>query len=357
MAYETDNKLLYAKQVPMEELVTYAGFTPIRRGSVFILKEHDSFVIFPKTNSFCHYSRMDGDGYVGGSPIDFCMKYMEMSFKEALDYLSEMAGYVPRENDNRTYRNHTGGYKKPSEKQKQLERMVSGTQVVLKPKFGLDIDEVGTAHKADRKQLKLPEKSADYRRVYAYLVKTRGIDPDVVSAFLNSRRLYESEDYHNCVFVTYDENGDPAYAFQRGTNPKNPYKKDVYGSDKITGFPVYRQGSTKVIVFEAPIDMMSYLSMYADEKSSMIALGCLSPKGLYRFLTQHNEIDTVTLLLDNDEPATRAIEQITEMLTQHKYKIEEHELRGFMIESGTKDINEYLVNVHNPMQHALGIAR
>ena len=47
MAYENDQSLYYAKQVPMQELVTYAGFTPVRRGSVFILKEHDSFVIFP----------------------------------------------------------------------------------------------------------------------------------------------------------------------------------------------------------------------------------------------------------------------------------------------------------------------
>ena len=60
MAYENDQSLYYAKQVPMEELVTYAGFTPVRRGSVFILKEHDSFVIFSKTNSFCHYSRAKG---------------------------------------------------------------------------------------------------------------------------------------------------------------------------------------------------------------------------------------------------------------------------------------------------------
>ncbi len=50
MAYENDQSLYYAKQVPMQELVTYAGFTPVRRGSVFCLKEHDSFVIFPNKN-------------------------------------------------------------------------------------------------------------------------------------------------------------------------------------------------------------------------------------------------------------------------------------------------------------------
>ena len=68
----------------MEELVTYAGFTPVRRGSVFCLKEHDSFVIFPQTNSFCHYSQPGKNGYSGGSSIDFCMKYM------AMDLMSRM---------------------------------------------------------------------------------------------------------------------------------------------------------------------------------------------------------------------------------------------------------------------------
>ena len=78
MAYENDQSLYYAKQVPMEELVTYAGFTPLRRGSVFILKEHDSFVIFPKRNNFRHFSQVEGNHYVGGSTIDFCMKYMTL---------------------------------------------------------------------------------------------------------------------------------------------------------------------------------------------------------------------------------------------------------------------------------------
>ena len=355
MAYENDQSLYYAKQVPMEELVTYAGFTPVRRGSVFILKEHDSFVIFPKTNSFCHYSRAKGDGYVGGSPIDFCMEYMEMDFKEALTYLCEMAGYKPEKSERPNNGGHT--YKKRSEREEQLGSMLSGMQVNLKPKFGLNVDEVGNAHKADRVQMKLPEKNQDNRRVFAYLTRTRGIDPDVVKAFLDSGRLYESADYHNCVFVTYDENGYPAYAFQRGTSSYKPYKKDVYGSDKITGFPVYRQGSKNVIVFEAPIDMMSFLSMYEDDKSSMIALGCLSPKGLYRFLTQHAEIESVTLLLDNDEPAKKAIAGIAETLTKHGYAVGSHELRINMQAFDVKDVNEYLVNVHNPALEKMKIAR
>ncbi len=356
MAYENDQSLYYAKQVPMQELVTYAGFTPVRRGSVFCLKEHDSFVIFPKTNSFCHYSQPGKNGYSGGSPIDFCMKYMDMDFKESLAYLCDLAGYKPERIPGRE--REAGRSKgRKTERQEMLSRMMSGTQVVLTPKFDLNMDEVGHARKAGRVQMQLPDKNENNRRVYAYLTKTRGIDPEVVKAFLDSGRLYESADHHNCVFVTYDEKGVPAYAAQRGTNPHKAYKKDVYGSDKITGFPVYRQGSNEVIVFEAPIDMMSYLSLYPDDKSSMIALGCLSPKGLYRFLTQHGEIDTVTLLLDNDDPARNAIPQITEKLQRHNYVVEGHDLQGYMMETETKDINEYLLKIHDQEDLKLKVAR
>ena len=358
MAYENDQSLYYAKQVPMEELVTYAGFTPLRRGSVFILKEHDSFVIFPKHNNFRHFSQVEGNHYVGGSTIDFCMKYMNMDFKESVKYLCDLAGYKPPERNytDTVYSNTPKRSKRESERSKQLGSMLSGMQVNLKPKFDLEVGEVAAERKTGREPMKLPEKNKDNRRVYAYLTKTRGIDPEVVKTFINSGRLYESANYHNCVFVTYDSENNPMYAFQRGTAFGYSYKKDVYGSDKLTGFPVYREGSAKVIVFEAPIDMMSYISLYPDDKSSMIALGCLSPKGLYRFLTQHREINTVTLLLDNDDPAKRARENIIECLEDYGYRIEEHELRDLMTESGTKDINEYLLSCEETVPE-IGVSR
>ncbi len=347
MAYENDQSLYYAKQVPMQELVTYAGFTPVRRGSVFCLKEHDSFVIFPNRNNFCHYSQVEGNHYVGGSTIDFCMKYMDMDFKEALHYLCDLAGYKPPERTGRgkEYPNAGNHENRNAGRDNFRRNMLSGMQVNLKPKFDLDMRDLGEKRNTGREPMKLPEKNRDNRRVYAYLTKTRGIDPEVVKAFIDSGRLYESQMYHNCVFVTYDKEGKPMYAFQRGTAFESSYKKDVYGSDKLTGFPVFREGSAKVMVFEAPIDMMSYISLYPEDKSSMIALGCLSPKGLYRFLTQHREITTVTLLLDNDEPARRARENITKCLSEYGYRVEEHELRGLMEDFGSKDINEYLLAV------------
>ena len=96
--------------------------------------------------------------------------------------------------------------------------------------------------------------------------------------------------------------------------------------DPLFGFPLYRSDSDKVIVFEAPIDLLSYMSLYPDDRSNLIALGCLSPKGLYRFLSQHQHIDTVFFLLDNDGVGPEAAYAATDMLLTHGYKVEEHEL-------------------------------
>lgn len=320
MAYENDNELYYAKQVPIEELVTHAGFTPVKRGATYVLKEHDSFVIFPNTNSFCHYSQTEGNHHVGGSPIDFCCKYMGMSMKDAVDYLLELSGHgrgekVSSYDSEKCYEVHKSGVE-PSQPDELL-----------------------------KKEMVLPKKHTDNKRVIAYLTKTRCIDIGVVNDMIKRGRVYESAIHHNCVFVTYDSRCNPRYASQRGTVTENPFKADVKGSDKLFGFPFYRGDSDKVIVFEAPIDLLSYMSLYPDDRSNLLALGCLSPKGLYRFLSQHQHIDTVSFLLDNDGVGPEAAYAATDMLLSHGYKVEDHELSYAMERIGVKDVNDYLVNI------------
>ena len=74
----------------------------------------------------------------------------------------------------------------------------------------------GTIYPAATKQAQeppkpfvLPPANGDARRVYAYLVKHRGIAPEVVSYFVREGLLYEDAEYHNAVFVGTDEAGVP----------------------------------------------------------------------------------------------------------------------------------------------------
>ena len=83
------------------------------------------------------------------------------------------------------------------------------------------------------------------RRVYAYLVKTRLIDREVVNYFAKAKLLYEScekskdgmKEYHNAVFVGYDEKGVPRHAHKRGIYTLGQaFKGNVDGCDPVTAF-------------------------------------------------------------------------------------------------------------------------
>ena len=52
-----------------------------------------------------------------------------------------------------------------------------------------------------------PVPNTNMHRVFAYLLKTRGLDADVVSYFARKKLLYEDAAHHNAVFIGTDEGG------------------------------------------------------------------------------------------------------------------------------------------------------
>lgn len=75
--------------------------------------------------------------------------------------------------------------------------------------------------------------------------------------------IYESAYYHNAVFVGYDSSGKPRHAHKRGTVTSNSYKGNVAGSQPEFSFH-WHGTSDKMFLFEAPIDMLSYISMHKE---------------------------------------------------------------------------------------------
>ena len=67
------------------------------------------------------------------------------------------------------------------------------------------------------KHFELPKANKDMRQVFAYLLKARFIDREVIKHFAHEKLLYESEEHHNCVFVGVDKDGTPRHAHKRGT--------------------------------------------------------------------------------------------------------------------------------------------
>ena len=61
-------------------------------------------------------------------------------------------------------------------------------------------------HEEKTKEFKLPEANSNMHRVFAYLIKQRFINPEIISFFAKQHTLYEDKQHHNAVFVGLDEN-------------------------------------------------------------------------------------------------------------------------------------------------------
>ena len=206
----------------------------------------------------------------GGDAIDFIRKFYNKDYAEAVEMLL----------------NNCGG------------------QIITSPPI-----------EKERKPFELPPRNDRMSRVFSYLLLTRGIDKDVLFEFVRKKMVYESADYHNAVFVGYDSSGKPRHAHKRGTVTSNSYKGNVAGSQPEFSFH-WHGTSDKLFLFEAPIDMLSYISMHKNnwQKHSYAASCSVSDRVLFQCLKDNPNIKNVFLCFDNDEAGQKANKRIAEKL-------------------------------------------
>lgn len=169
----------------------------------------------------------------------------------------------------------------------------------------------------EHKTFELPPRNDRMSRVFSYLLLTRGIDKNVLFEFVRKKMIYESADYHNAVFVGYDSNGKPRHAHKRGPVTSNPYKGNVAGSQPEYNFH-FNGTSDKIFLFEAPIDMLSYISMHKEnwQEHSYAASCSVSDMVLFQCLNDNPNIKNVFLCFDNDEAGQTAKKRIADKLNK-----------------------------------------
>lgn len=266
-------------------IVDYAremGFTLVRTGRYYSLKEHDSVRIDPQRNCFWRNS-VPGKtgGAFGGSVIDFVMEFNRLSLGEAI---------------------------------RLLERRVPGTAVeAMGNRKGENRENVSGTN-GDGAVLKLPGKDNNMRKVFAYLVKTRCIRQEIVQEMVNRRQLYQ-DTHGNCVFLSYEsgEDGKAVFACRRGTNTFKPFYGDVEGCDYSKCFYFDNQAE-KLYVAESVIDAMSVMTIRFPEyrKWNYLALG-----GTGKWMAVMNYITDPALKeiwigTDNDKSGQEAVRIISE---------------------------------------------
>ena len=180
--------------------------------------------------------------------------------------------------------------------------------------------------KADTEEQKtrdfiLPEPNSDMHRVYAYLIKQRFISTDIITYFAKQHTLYEDKNHHNAVFVGLNENGEPKQAHKRSTNSiGSTFRITCSGSDTHYSFAHFGEDE-RLYVFEAPIDMLSFLTLYPNDwqKHSYIAMNGVYENAVLTALKNHSNLSEIILCVDNDEGGIEAVDRLRDILNENGY--------------------------------------
>ena len=302
----TEEEIEIAKSVDLVGVAEELGYTPKRKGRYYTLKEMDSIRIHDR-RSWCRWSRQFDTNGRGGTQIDFLQEFAGMEFKEAVAWLLDYAGYQRLEEERRKVKlKHQVPKKEPEEK----------------------------------KPFVLPKAALNNSYLYHYLIENRCIRKEVIDYFVSQGLIYESASYHNIVFMGLDKYGVARFASMRGVFDEHgkSFKCDVEGNDKRYGFNVVNEKSEVLDVFEAAIDLMSFVDIYDDYETNKIALGMLADAPIETFLSEHPGITKIRFHLDNDEYGRKA----AQVLLKKYYEL------GYDVEDApppkeVKDINEWLV--------------
>ncbi len=257
--------------------------------------KHDSILV-------CGNRWYDHKNQVGGGPVKFLREHYGMSYQEAM---LELLG---------------------GERSAALEIISAKDKNNVSPK----------------KEFKLPVANDDMRRVFAYLTKQRFIAPDVISFFAHQHKIYEDRDHHNVVFVGTDENSVPRQASLRSTiSFGNAFRLTVSGSDTKYSFSHFGN-SGKLFVFEAPIDMLSFITLYQKDwkQHSYIAMNGVYESAVLEALKCHLNLNEIVLCTDNDSGGIDAAERLKDILCENGHA------NIFRITPRNKDFNEDLKELH-----------
>ena len=215
-----------------------------------------------------------------------------------------------------------------SEWYSQYEQKGGGAINFVRKFFGLSYPEavqsllgnnIGTAivrepraqNREEKHPFALPERHTDMRRVYGYLMRERLIDREVINRFARDGLIYEDAEYHNAVFVGKNTEGVPVHAQKRATSPKSNFKGNLESS--IAEYSFHFNGTSEYLfVFEAPIDMLAYISMHPQrwEDHSYVALCSTADRAALQMLKDNPNIKTVYLCLDNDSAGQTGCERV-----------------------------------------------
>ena len=248
-----------ANAVDLEKFLRAQGETLVRSGKEYRWKAHDSLTVCG--NKWFRHSQSKG-----GLPVDFVMEFYGKSFPEAV-------------------------------------QMLTGEPGEAQPEAG----------PAPSPAFRLPLRNVTNANILNYLTQERKLSPSLVNFFIAAGDIYEDSSHHNVVFVGRDADGHPRYASSRGINEK--FRQDAAGAEKAFGF-AHRGTDKQLLVFEAPIDLLSFIELFPKnwQQHNYLSLGGVSGKALWQFLSERPDVERVFLCLDADKAGEDACKRLAALL-------------------------------------------
>lgn len=250
----------------------YAPKLESRSRDTYRLEGYGGLIL--KNNGFICFSESDNGQFksygakkttnLSGNAIDFVMWFFKVSFVEAVEML--IGQPVTTENEKKEH--------------PIIKKSDTPTELVL------------------------PTQAQNYKRLFAYLTKTRCIDARVIQMCLDKKLMYQDNN-GNVVFLWYDCNSKIVGANLRGTLTDIPFKQNLSGSDFSNGFRIPIGKPKQLLVFEATIDALSMLTMKPNLTDTLILAMCnLNSNSITKALNDYPAITKAYICVDNDKPST-----------------------------------------------------
>lgn len=269
--YFTEEQKLQASSVDLVDFLRRQGEKLIRSGPEYRMTSDHSITV--RGNEWYDHAAKEG-----GGPISFVQNFYNLSYPEA------------------------------------VTRLLDGERGQVCESYQCQKEET-------KKEFVQPPAGKEMRHLYAYLLKKRHIDREVLTAFVRAGLIYEDANYHNAVFVGKDEHGVVRHAHKRSTSDMGKtFRINVEGSDPRYSFH-WNGTSDRLYVFEAPIDLLSFLSLYQNDwrQHSYVALCGVGEQAMLWMLEQDTRLQNIVLCLDHDEAGIEASGKLAELLKSRRY--------------------------------------
>ncbi|MCM1168209.1 MAG: DUF3991 and toprim domain-containing protein [Lachnospiraceae bacterium] len=234
--YITDEMIEQARGANLAEYFKSNGYEFEQRRSEVHVRGYGGLYVNEQTNQWHCFSMSGKNG--GTNAVNCLTDVIGLDFKTAV---SELAGY-------------------------SISRPVYHERTAAPPK---------------KRDLVIPERADNMRKVFAYLCQTRRIDSKIVSNLAQNGLLYQDK-RGNAVFVHRDESGKIIGAELQGTNSYQRFKGVAAGtSDSL--FAVKIGEPNRAYVFESAIDLLSFRQLANPAKIQncvLVSMAGLKPNSL-----------------------------------------------------------------------------